>query len=121
MQGEASADKAARTLAGTGVGTVILKAGAHGSYIIGTDEVLHVPSIAAMPNNYSVKCRCHRPKQKFRVQNWREYDAGLRRRGRVTNTRRSRVETTMGRYKGIWAPPCGHEARLARIPNRLLV
>jgi len=37
-----------------------------------------------MPNNYSPKCRHHIPKLKFRVKNWREYDAGLSRRGSLT-------------------------------------
>ena len=37
-----------------------------------------------MPTNYSEKCRRHIPKQKFRVQNWKEYDAGLRKRGSLT-------------------------------------
>lgn len=37
-----------------------------------------------MPNDYNAKCRCRIPKLKFRVKNWREYDAGLRRRGSLT-------------------------------------
>ncbi len=37
-----------------------------------------------MPNNYSEKYRRHIPKLRFKVQNWREYDAGLRGRESLT-------------------------------------
>jgi len=37
-----------------------------------------------MPNNYNSPRRHHIPKMKFRVKNWAEYDAGLRRRGSLT-------------------------------------
>lgn len=37
-----------------------------------------------MPNKHNDKRRHHIPKMKFRVTNWAEYDAGLRRRGSLT-------------------------------------
>jgi len=37
-----------------------------------------------MPNNHNSPRRHHIPKMKFRVKNWAEYDAGLRRRGSLT-------------------------------------
>ena len=37
-----------------------------------------------MPNKHNDKRRHHIPKMKFSVKNWREYDAGLRRRGSLT-------------------------------------
>ena len=37
-----------------------------------------------MPNKYNTPRRHHIPKMKFRVKNWAEYDAGLRRRGSLT-------------------------------------
>lgn len=37
-----------------------------------------------MPNKHNAKSRHHIPKMKFKVTNWAEYDAGLRRRGSLT-------------------------------------
>jgi hypothetical protein len=37
-----------------------------------------------MPNKHNASRRHHIPKMKFRVKNWAEYDAGLRRRGSLT-------------------------------------
>jgi hypothetical protein len=37
-----------------------------------------------MPNKHNASHRHHIPKMKFRVKNWAEYDAGLRRRGSLT-------------------------------------
>ena len=37
-----------------------------------------------MPNKHNSSRRHHIPKMKFRVTNWAEYDAGLRRRGSLT-------------------------------------
>ena len=37
-----------------------------------------------MPNKHNAPRRHHIPKMKFRVKNWAEYDAGLRRRGSLT-------------------------------------
>jgi hypothetical protein len=37
-----------------------------------------------MPNKFNSSRRHHLPKMKFRVMNWAEYDAGLRRRGSLT-------------------------------------
>jgi hypothetical protein len=37
-----------------------------------------------MPNKHNALGRHHIPKMKFRVKNWAEYDAGLRRRGSLT-------------------------------------
>lgn len=37
-----------------------------------------------MPNKHNDKRRHHIPKMKFKVTNWAEYDAGLRRRGSLT-------------------------------------
>jgi hypothetical protein len=37
-----------------------------------------------MPNKHNSSRRHHIPKMKFRVKNWAEYDAGLRRRGSLT-------------------------------------
>ncbi len=37
-----------------------------------------------MPNKYNAARRHHIPKMKFRVKNWAEYDAALRRRGSLT-------------------------------------
>src|ERR1035437_7886692 len=37
-----------------------------------------------MPNKHNAPWRHHIPKMKFRVKNWAEYDAGLRRRGSLT-------------------------------------
>src|SRR5664279_1624538 len=37
-----------------------------------------------MPNKHNAVRRHHMPKMKFRVKNWAEYDAGLRRRGSLT-------------------------------------
>ena len=37
-----------------------------------------------MPNKHNTERRHHIPKMKFRVTNWTEYDAGLRRRGSLT-------------------------------------
>jgi len=37
-----------------------------------------------MPNKHNAPRRHHIPKMKFRVTNWAEYDAGLRRRGSLT-------------------------------------
>ena len=37
-----------------------------------------------MLNEYNASGRHHIPKMKFRVKNWAEYDAGLRRRGSLT-------------------------------------
>ena len=37
-----------------------------------------------MPNKHNDPRRHHIPKMKFRVKNWAEYDAGLRRRGSLT-------------------------------------
>lgn len=40
--------------------------------------------IDPMPNKYNDGCRHQIPKMSFRVQNWPEYEAGLRRRGSLT-------------------------------------
>src|SRR5208337_3908047 len=40
--------------------------------------------IRAMPNKHNAERRHHIPKMKFRVRNWAQYDAGLRRRGSLT-------------------------------------
>ena len=37
-----------------------------------------------MPNKHNASRRHRIPKMKFRVRNWSEYDAGLRRRGSLT-------------------------------------
>ncbi|MGS0756764.1 transposase, partial [Roseateles sp. GG27B] len=37
-----------------------------------------------MPNKHNTERRHHIPKMKFKVTNWAEYDAGLRRRGGLT-------------------------------------
>ena len=37
-----------------------------------------------MPNKHDTECRYHIPKMKFKIQNWPEYEAGLRRRGSLT-------------------------------------
>jgi hypothetical protein len=37
-----------------------------------------------MPNKHNAPRRHHIPKMTFRVKNWAEYDAGLRRRGSLT-------------------------------------
>jgi hypothetical protein len=37
-----------------------------------------------MPNKHNALRRHHIPKMRFRVKNWAEYDAGLRRRGSLT-------------------------------------
>lgn len=37
-----------------------------------------------MPNKHNDKRRHHIPKMQFKVTNWAEYDAGLRRRGSLT-------------------------------------
>ena len=37
-----------------------------------------------MPNKHNAPRRHHIPKMKFRVRNWAQYDAGLRRRGSLT-------------------------------------
>ena len=37
-----------------------------------------------MPNKHNSSRRHHIPKMKFKVKNWAEYDAGLRRRGSLT-------------------------------------
>ena len=37
-----------------------------------------------MPNKHNAGRRQHIPKMKFKVKNWAEYDAGLRRRGSLT-------------------------------------
>jgi hypothetical protein len=42
--------------------------------------VLAVP----MPHKYNADCRHHIPKMSFKVQNWPEYEAGLRRSGSPT-------------------------------------
>ena len=47
----------------------------------GTDYRKASPS---MPNKHNAPRRHHIPKMKFRVTNWAEYDAGLRRRGSLT-------------------------------------
>src|SRR5690349_22301525 len=41
-------------------------------------------SIDAMPHKYHADRRHHIPKVQYRVRNWREYEAGLRRRGSLT-------------------------------------
>src|SRR3954465_16085295 len=38
-------------------------------------------SIDAMPHKYHAERRHHIPKVQYRVRNWRDYEAGLRRRG----------------------------------------
>jgi len=38
----------------------------------------------AMPNKHNADRRHHIPKMSFQVQNWAEYEAGLRRRGSLT-------------------------------------
>jgi hypothetical protein len=38
----------------------------------------------SMPNKHNEKRRHHIPKIKFKVTNWAEYNAGLRRRGSLT-------------------------------------
>ena len=37
-----------------------------------------------MPNKHNADRRHHNPKMSFQVQNWAEYEAGLRRRGSLT-------------------------------------
>ena len=37
-----------------------------------------------MPNKHNIDRRHHIPKMKFKIQNWPEYEAGLRRRGSLT-------------------------------------
>ena len=37
-----------------------------------------------MPHKYHAERRHHIPKVQYRVRNWREYEAGLRRRGSLT-------------------------------------
>jgi len=37
-----------------------------------------------MPNKHNAAVRHHIPKMKFKVTNWAEYKAGLRRRGSLT-------------------------------------
>jgi hypothetical protein len=37
-----------------------------------------------MPHKYNADRRHHIPKMSFKVQNWPEYEAGLRRRGSLT-------------------------------------
>lgn len=37
-----------------------------------------------MPNKHNEKRRHHIPRMKFRVMNWAEYDANLRRRGSLS-------------------------------------
>jgi hypothetical protein len=37
-----------------------------------------------MPRKHNADCRHHIPKMTFKVQNWPEYEAGLRRRGSLT-------------------------------------
>src|SRR3954469_12197694 len=41
-------------------------------------------SIDAMPHKYHAERRHHIPKVQYRVRNWRDYEAGLRRRGSLT-------------------------------------
>jgi DDE family transposase len=41
-------------------------------------------STEAMPHKYHAERRHHIPKVQYRVRNWREYEAGLRRRGSLT-------------------------------------
>src|SRR3954462_7785019 len=41
-------------------------------------------STDAMPHKYHADRRHHIPKVQYRVRNWREYEAGLRRRGSLT-------------------------------------
>jgi hypothetical protein len=37
-----------------------------------------------MPHKHNAERRHHIPKMSFKVQNWAEYEAGLRRRGSLT-------------------------------------
>jgi len=52
-----------------------------------------------MPNKHNAKNRHHIPKMKFKVTNWAEYDAGLRRRGSLT------LWVTAKAIAGWQAPP----------------
>ena len=60
-----------------------------------------------MPFKHNATCRHHIGKMKFRVTNWQEYEAGLRRHGRMkwqattAYGRRALVETAIGRYEAI--------------------
>jgi hypothetical protein len=40
--------------------------------------------VHSMPNKHNADRRHHIPKMSFKVQNWPEYEAGLRRRGSLT-------------------------------------
>ena len=40
--------------------------------------------IDSMPHKYHAERRHHIPKVQYRVRNWRDYEAGLRRRGSLT-------------------------------------
>jgi len=47
-------------------------------------DVIFDNKCQSMPNKHNEKRRHHIPKMKFKVTNWAEYDAGLKRRGSLT-------------------------------------
>ena len=51
---------------------------------VGYSETESRKAASSMPNKHNALGRHHIPKMKFRVKNWAEYDAGLRRRGSLT-------------------------------------
>jgi O6-methylguanine-DNA--protein-cysteine methyltransferase len=51
---------------------------------VGYSETESRKAASSMPNKHDALGRHHIPKMKFRVKNWAEYDAGLRRRGSLT-------------------------------------
>ena len=51
---------------------------------IGYSETDPRKAASLMPNKHNASRRHHIPKMTFRVKNWAEYDAGLRRRGSLT-------------------------------------
>src|ERR1017187_438468 len=51
---------------------------------VGYSETESRKAAPSMPNKHNASRRHHIPKMKFRVKNWAEYDAGLRRRGGLT-------------------------------------
>jgi hypothetical protein len=55
-----------------------------------------------MPHKHNADRRHHIPKMAFKVQNWPEYEAGLRRRGSLTLWIEDGVLESCDRPKACW-------------------
>jgi hypothetical protein len=80
----------------------------------------------AVPFKHHAEHRHHLPKPRYRVTNWREYDAALRRRGSLTvwitddaiAARRAEPRTSPGGQAILFGPGEGTVARLG-VPGSL--